>query len=158
MNKAFTIIELLIAVVIVVVLMGLLAPSLANVQRAARDATCRTNLHTLGAYVVEYVNEHRQLMPWHEPTLASERASFDLEPSVWVCPERRQSGTPYAYLPGVYMSEGGYSLVPTPQGVMHTRKLYEKHGDDPVFADVGAVHSGMWNSVTLLGEVRSTNR
>lgn len=153
-RSAFTVMELLVSLMIVVVLGALLAPALSDVQHTQRDARCKVNLHTIGAEVVAYLNEYKHLMTWHEPTLESERATFDLEPSIWLCPEMKRHGNyPYAYIPGVYMADSGYAEGPTPQGVMTTRKLYEMYGNDPVFVDVGAFHWRKRNQVSVAGVV-----
>lgn len=48
MRKAFTLVELLIAVAIIGLLIGLLMPAVQAAREAARDAHCKSNLHQLG--------------------------------------------------------------------------------------------------------------
>jgi prepilin-type N-terminal cleavage/methylation domain-containing protein len=48
MKKAFTLIELLVVIAIIAILAAMLMPALARARRAARQATCSSNLHNIG--------------------------------------------------------------------------------------------------------------
>ena len=65
-RKAFTLVELLIVVSIIMLLMSILAPSLNTAREAARSAVCRMNLHNLGTGMGMYQSQNASdsgLMP-----------------------------------------------------------------------------------------------
>jgi prepilin-type N-terminal cleavage/methylation domain-containing protein/prepilin-type processing-associated H-X9-DG protein len=68
----FTLVELLVVIGIIAVLIALLLPALNRAREQARAAQCLSNLRQLGAAVVMYTNENKNLMPggaWTIPQL-----------------------------------------------------------------------------------------
>lgn len=61
-RTAFTIIELLVAVAIIALLIGLLMPALAGVRGQARNAHCLAQLRTLATAVSNYRMEYGRLV------------------------------------------------------------------------------------------------
>jgi prepilin-type N-terminal cleavage/methylation domain-containing protein/prepilin-type processing-associated H-X9-DG protein len=61
-RRAFTLVELLIVTAIVVVILGLLAPSLRRVQLSARTVKCLGNIRSLQLASVEYAADNRGLL------------------------------------------------------------------------------------------------
>jgi len=62
-RRALTMVELLIAVVIVVILLGIALPTILYVRESSRRAACQSNLHQIGLAVLQYEQIHGQLPP-----------------------------------------------------------------------------------------------
>lgn len=58
-RSAFTLVELLVVIAIIVLLLGLLLPSLGRVREAGRSAMCSGMLRSLAQGQMTYVNSHR---------------------------------------------------------------------------------------------------
>ena len=63
-NRAFTLVELLVVITILIVLAGLLIPSLAQVRAVARRVQCANNLHQIGnAFVAHKADQRARTVP-----------------------------------------------------------------------------------------------
>lgn len=62
-RRAFTLVELLVVVGIIVVLMSLLLPTLFSAREAARRAACASNLRQLGQAMIAYATDHDGNLP-----------------------------------------------------------------------------------------------
>ncbi len=62
-NRAFTLLEALIVVSILVILAALLMPALDRMKASADKAACANNLRLIGAGVTSYVGEHNGKIP-----------------------------------------------------------------------------------------------
>ena len=61
--SGFTLIELLVVISVILLLMGLLLPTLSNVQRTARRATCRNNQSQIGPALNNYALSFERYLP-----------------------------------------------------------------------------------------------
>lgn len=59
----FTIIELLVVSVVIVILAAMILPILATARESARKTQCRNNLSQLGKAIIMYSENHKELMP-----------------------------------------------------------------------------------------------
>ncbi len=116
---AFTLLELLIVIAIMMVLAGLLLPALARVKAKARSVDCLSNLKQWGVATHLYVGDHDDFLPrdgtpngtstkegWYidlpkamgVPAYSSmawrTNAAIDPGHSIWICPanKRRSNG------------------------------------------------------------------
>ena len=64
-GKAFTLIELLMVISIVVLLMAILLPALQRVRRQAKAVACQSNLQQWGVIFSMYANDNRGALPRH---------------------------------------------------------------------------------------------
>lgn len=62
--RGFTLIELLVVMGIVVVLLGILLPSLAGARHAARRTVCLSNLRQIGTAIYSYANDNQGRIPF----------------------------------------------------------------------------------------------
>ena len=62
-RKGFTLVELLVVIAIIALLMGLLMPALAMVQKMARRAVCGTNLSAIYKGLLTYAHQYRDDFP-----------------------------------------------------------------------------------------------
>lgn len=105
--RAFTLIEILVVVAILVVMAGLLFPVFASARAKARETTCVSNLHQIGMAVAQYARDSDDFYPrgadtaerlaaFEPPNRANEMRSLPLlrdvlQPylpsrTVWHCP------------------------------------------------------------------------
>ncbi len=62
-RKAFTLVELLVAIAIIAVLITLLVPSLSGATRKARQVACLNQMRNLGFALTEYARENGDVIP-----------------------------------------------------------------------------------------------
>jgi prepilin-type N-terminal cleavage/methylation domain-containing protein len=76
MARAFTLVELLVVVSIIVILLALLAPVLDRAIYQAELASCGANLHTIAGAVTIYAFDHKRQYP-HRPGVFDPDAPFE---------------------------------------------------------------------------------
>jgi prepilin-type N-terminal cleavage/methylation domain-containing protein/prepilin-type processing-associated H-X9-DG protein len=57
-RAAFTLIELLVVIAIIALLLSLLTPALSQAKDLAKDAVCKSNLHSISLQVAQYTNTY----------------------------------------------------------------------------------------------------
>src|SRR5688572_684054 len=62
-RRAFGIVELMVAIAIIAILLGLLLPSVARARETANRAKCLSNLRQLGLAFTMYLNENKGRFP-----------------------------------------------------------------------------------------------
>ena len=62
-NRAFTLIELLVVIAIIAILVSIAMPAFRTVQETGRSAKCAGNLRQIGAAMVLFASDHRNLFP-----------------------------------------------------------------------------------------------
>src|SRR5687768_12970392 len=89
-REAFTLVELLVAIGIIAILIGILLPTLSRAREAARRVTCLSNVRQLVHATLLYAHENGQYLP--------EAASANTPLESPVCPRARFAPpwTPYA--------------------------------------------------------------
>lgn len=80
--QAFTLIELLIVVAIIMLLVALLLPVLSSVRERARITQCIDNLHQIGSAIQLYLNDYNQAFP----DKLGKLKSYVKSPEVFMCP------------------------------------------------------------------------
>ncbi len=101
-RRAVSLIELLVALAILAVLVGLLLPAVQRVRHRADDMRCQNNLHQLNLGVGGYVETHKRLPTPGSPTSVG-GWSFEVLPFIEQQPLREAVGlgTPTATAPAV---------------------------------------------------------
>ena len=110
-RKAFTLVELLVVVAVLVALMGALFPLIAALREKGRQSQCLSNLAQLGkalhmyaddwnGYIPPYNNSGTSsLRPGHDALLARAFAPYVRDPRIWFCPSDPYAGQ--GTVPGV---------------------------------------------------------
>lgn len=70
MKRGFTLLELLVSMTIVVVLFGIMVPSISNVRARAKAVNCLGHLRSLGVALSSYLAENQMTMPTMEAARA----------------------------------------------------------------------------------------
>ncbi|MFH1745446.1 MAG: type II secretion system protein [Planctomycetota bacterium] len=65
-RRGFTLVELLVAVAVIAILLGILLPSLGAARRAAKQMRCAVNLREIGHAVAIYTDTHNGWLPTAE--------------------------------------------------------------------------------------------
>jgi type II secretory pathway pseudopilin PulG len=76
-REAFTLIELMVSIGIIVMLLSLLLPTVSKARDAANRVQCAANLHTLGQIVILFANDHHGRVPEGQNTPWSGTGSWD---------------------------------------------------------------------------------
>lgn len=82
-RTAFTLIELLAVIAIIGILAALLMPTIAQATRRARDATCRSNLRTLGQAGILYASDNDGRLPVRGSLTVDVQAYYYLSTNRW---------------------------------------------------------------------------
>jgi type II secretory pathway pseudopilin PulG len=61
--RGYTIVDLLVSITVIAVLIGLLLPSLAGVNEAARRVVCQSNVRQIGLGLIMYTNDYKGYLP-----------------------------------------------------------------------------------------------
>lgn len=138
---AFSLIELIIAIGIIGLLIGLLFPVLGAVRDSARNAGCLANLRTLTQAVIAYTDEH-EVFPFARMSARLDEPSptdpvlvmatyLNISPPSEVAPQEfarvdpfacpadpdvfAEHGSSYHYLPGAFLQRGLMEPEPRPE-------------------------------------------
>lgn len=62
-HRAFSLVDLLVSLTVIVVLMGLLLPSIAGIREAARRVACSSNVRQFGLGLAMYAQDNKEGLP-----------------------------------------------------------------------------------------------
>ena len=79
MNRAFTIVELLIVLAIVGIITSILIPTIGGGHLLAQTTLCKTNQRQLVFAAISYRNDHQE----HPPAVVSMQVHWDDETILW---------------------------------------------------------------------------
>jgi prepilin-type N-terminal cleavage/methylation domain-containing protein/prepilin-type processing-associated H-X9-DG protein len=85
-DKAFTLVELLVVISIISLLMAILLPGLGKAKANSRRTTCMSNLRQIGVGFKAYLDDNRDIMPpaAEFPSLVSDPNDYGYRPAVTV--------------------------------------------------------------------------
>ena len=157
-RHGFTLVELLIVLMVIVVLLGLLLPAVQHARAAARLTACKNNLRQLGLAVHMHANSHRGEFPKTVHAGVALSWVFTLGPyledvdAIRLCPDDPEgsdrlssNGMGTSYLINEYVA------IPLPESILNLYKMKETsktilafEGADERTATSEHVHASLW--------------
>lgn len=101
--RAFTLLELLVAIAVIATLIGILMPAMGQAREAARRVKCGANMKSLGVAFLNYIREHEVPPPGNRVVIAGKQEVIPAGHVMLAGPPPRYSsfGLLKPYLPGV---------------------------------------------------------
>ena len=161
---AFSLLELLVVIGIIVLLIAVLLPALGAFCRHARSILCMNNLRSHSQAINAYLSDHsdpllplahfRTDLPAGEPGMYGPLADYFTVPLPRVfedgtvellppyhCPLDTQvaahAGASYTYIVGYFMADYGMADAPNPARQREITAPYEEYPDTPLVSDAG---------------------
>lgn len=94
-SQGFTLVELLVVMVVLIVIAAFLAPAVSAARGSARSGTCINNLRQIGIAISIYLQEHGDSVPFPQQILSY----LDNRKEVLLCPEDRRPDIDSSYTP-----------------------------------------------------------
>lgn len=163
MDRAFTLVELIVTLAVIGVLISITLPFLGGAREAARRSECMSNMRSLSTAAGLYRNSRDDVLPWATRPVRiakNRRAPLDQlaqfldvpapvprevasHPSApWRCPSDLTiaviHGWSYVYLPMDIMN---YYEFRTSAPGHHATRYFDERPDEPVFAEAEAFHA-----------------
>jgi type II secretory pathway pseudopilin PulG len=106
-ETAFTLLEALVAVVLVAILAALLIPNSQGIVLKAQEAVCKSHMRSIHVALANYLQDHRDVWPqgpypkdkvaWETFWLATLKP-YDISENTWQCPTLKRALTDEGYL------------------------------------------------------------
>lgn len=146
MNKAFTLIELLMTVIILAILIGLVTPTIGSTREKARRIICIKQMQDINTVLVAHGFASREVILCPGRIGTQHISVWDIHPDIFWCPsdkEKHETGR-YVYLPGTRMQFlTGLRYAPTEREAKKVYHLYDLGFITKTFHDSGPYHSGV---------------
>ncbi|MSR44558.1 MAG: prepilin-type N-terminal cleavage/methylation domain-containing protein [Phycisphaerales bacterium] len=112
-RNAFTLVEVLVVLGIVVILAGLLLPAIGMARKSSQATSSQSNLKQWGAATINYTTVNKDRLPWEGNPLASDMELNLLEKSFWANGVAELAGErPYAQFTQAAIT--GIEILPSP--------------------------------------------
>jgi prepilin-type N-terminal cleavage/methylation domain-containing protein len=130
-KRAFTLIEMLVVVALIVLLISMLLPALGKARDAAHVGVCRSNLRNQGTALVQYSADNSSRLPVYDPRVATGNQISDpvLTYRVGVAPGSEDANNITVRNHGIlhedgYLTEPEVYYCPTQRGSIWQLDLY----------------------------------
>ncbi|HEY2783630.1 MAG TPA: DUF1559 domain-containing protein [Fimbriiglobus sp.] len=150
-RRAFTLLELLVVLAIIMVLVGLLLPAVQKIRAAAYRLSCQNNLKQIGLAIHHYVQVNGRLPPGY---LYQDNGEIpaNLLPRVYDFP----APVVYTYSHNPGWGWASYILPYVEQTPVYNRIEFKKNATDPSFADIRVVPMAVFSCPADSGVGRFT--
>lgn len=133
MPRAFTLVELLVVIGIIVVLMSLLLPTLFNARESARRAACASNIRQLGQALIAYATDHDGSLPVHHGGQGQNNVSAPTGQDLWdlAKPTRNvlMGVAPYASAGETAVNTSAVQAIDTRRPIFYCPSNIERNSD-----------------------------
>jgi len=162
-RQAFSLVELLVVISLVVLLIGLLLPALQRGRSVAERTACLSNLRQIGMGLLKYSYDNRGRIPEAQtfpvdpsaPTVMEALERYKMPKFIWRCPSDRelfeQFETSYEYFIGFYQASIDLDALNAGRRKNEMLRMMQKH---PALAFL-MIDAGDWHPGRIDGVARN---
>ena len=144
-RAAFTLIELLVVMVVILILVGILIPTITMIRRQAKDAQCTSNLQQLGIGITAFQQENNNYFPQSLSQMFSKGQTLEGEkPTILLCPHDGTKGGSKSFNRHPSMGDTSELYDPTHAGFFAYDTLKHSYMFEAAYVGLGSTALGWW--------------
>ena len=154
-RSAFTLIELLVVMVVILILVGILIPTIGLIKRQAKDAQCTSNLQQLGIGITAFQQSNNNYFPESLSQMFSKGQPLEGEkPTVLLCPHDGSRGGSKNFNRHPTMGDTSELYDPTHTGTFAYDTLKHSYMFEAANVALGPTAQGWWSGFTTWADAK----